>query len=286
MATRQYNINGNLFYSWIAKTFSPTSLVFSSQKAQTIIGKNSLSPSQFLRPFGDLSGTQLNFSLNEKYQNIITDFKMDFYDPQDFAKKEINQINNFIINCLSEEKIMPTFEKNSRKINKNNIKQFILQLNQFSPYFSEFEKLYFELCKFQETELYQQPLLIVYICDINDDINIINGLLKSNLPKLIQSEAYERTFSDIIILLNDKSNDSDKSYNKISSESNFKNKYNTDIITIDINSGNPNPNDLSNDIWSQYIHKIEEYSDGFEPIKRGQYITNKEVNIFKRFHRR
>jgi len=281
MATRQYNINGNLFYSWIAKTFSPTSLVFSSQKAQTIIGKNSLSPSQFLRPFGDLSGTQLNFSLNEKYQNIITDFKMDFYDPQDFAKKEINQINNFIINCLSEEKIMPTFEKNFRKINKNNIKQFILQLNQFSPYFSEFEKLYFELCKFQETELYQQPLLIVYICDINDDINIINGLLKSNLPKLIQSEAYERTFSDIIILLNDKSNDSDKSYNKISSESNFKNKYNTDIITIDINSGNPNPNDLSNDIWSQYIHKIEEYSDGFEPIKRGQYITNKEVNIFR-----
>ena len=281
MATRQYNINGNLFYSWIAKTFSPTSLVFSSQKAQTIIGKNSLSPSQFLRPFGDLSGTQLNFSLNEKYQNIITDFKMDFYDPQDFAKKEINQINNFIINCLSEEKIMPTFEKNFRKINKNNIKQFILQLNQFSPYFSEFEKLYFELCKFQETELYQQPLLIVFICDINDDINIINGLLKSNLPKLIQSEAYERTFSDIIILLNDKSNDSDKSYNKISSESNFKNKYNTDIITIDINSGNPNPNDLSNDIWSQYIHKIEEYSDGFEPIKRGQYITNKEVNIFR-----
>jgi len=281
MATRQYNINGNLFYSWIAKTFSPTSLVFSSQKAQTIIGKNSLSPSQFLRPFGDLSGTQLNFSLNEKYQNIITDFKMDFYDPQDFAKKEINQINNFIINCLSEEKIMPTFEKNFRKINKNNIKQFILQLNQFSPYFSEFEKLYFELCKFQETELYQQPLLIVFICDINDDINIINGLLKSNLPKLIQSEAYERTFSDIIILLNDKSNDSDKSYNKISSESNFKNKYNTDIITIDINSGNSNPNDLSNDIWSQYIHKIEEYSDGFEPIKRGQYITNKEVNIFR-----
>lgn len=281
MATRQYNINGNLFYSWIAKTFSPTSLVFSSQKAQTIIGKNSLSPSQFLRPFGDLSGTQLNFSLNEKYQNIITDFKIDFYDPQDFAKKEINQINNFIINCLSEEKIMPTFEKNFRKINKNNIKQFILQLNQFSPYFSEFEKLYFELCKFQETELYQQPLLIVFICDINDDINIINGLLKSNLPKLIQSEAYERTFSDIIILLNDKSNDSDKSYNKISSESNFKNKYNTDIITIDINSGNSNPNDLSNDIWSQYIHKIEEYSDGFEPIKRGQYITNKEVNIFR-----
>ena len=279
MASRQYNINGNLFYSWIAKTFSPTSLVFSSPKAQTIIGKNSLSPSQFLRPFGDLSGMQLNFSLNEKYQNIITDFKIDFYDTQDFAKKELNQINNFIINCLSEEKIMPTFEKNFIKINKNNINQFLLQLNQFSPYFSEFEKLYFELCKFQETELYQQPLLFVYICDMNDDVDIINGLLQKTLPKLILSEAYERTASDLIILLNDESNNADKSYNKISSESNFKNKYNTDIIIIDINSGNTN--DLSNDIWSPYIHKIEEYSDGFEPIKRGQCITNKEVNIFR-----
>lgn len=281
MATRQYNINGNLFYSWIAKTFSPTSLVFSSQNAQTIIGKNSLSPSQFLRPFGDLSGTQLNFSFNEKYQNTITDFRFDFYDPQDFAKKELNQINNFIINCLSDEKIIPTFEKNFRKINKNNIKQFLLQLNQFSPYFSEFEKLYFELCKFQETELYQQPLLFVYICDINDDISIITKLLDKTLPKLIISEAYERAGCDLIILLNDQSDNTDKSYNKISSESNFKNKYNTDTITIDINSGNKNTNDLSSDIWSQYIHKIEEYADGYEPIKRGQYITNKEVNIFR-----
>ena len=278
MASRQYNINGNLFYSWIAKTFSPTSLVFSSPKAQSIIGKNRLSPSQFLRPFGDLSGMQLNFSLNEKYQNIITDFKIDFYDTQDFDKKELNQINNFIINCLSEEKIMPTFEKNFIKINKNNINQFLLQLNQFSPYFSEFEKLYFELCKFQETELYQQPILMVYVCDINDDINVIANLIKNTTPKLILNEAYERTVSDLIILLNDESNNNDKSYNKMSSESNFKNKYNTDIITIDINSGNAN--DLSNDIWSQYIHKIEEYSDGFEPIKRGQCITNKEVNIF------
>ena len=279
MATRQYNINGNVFYSWIAKTFSPTSLVFASPKAQTIIGKNSLSPSQFLRPFGDLSGTQLNFSYNEKYQNIITDFKIDFYDPQDFTKKGLNQMNNFIINCLSEEKIMPTFDKNFRKINKNNINQFVLQLNQFYPYFSEFEKLYFELCKFQETELYQQPLIIVYICDINDDIDIINVLLQKSLPKLILSEAYERSASDLIILLNDENDNNDKNYNKISSESNFKNKYKTDIITIDINSGNAD--DLSNDIWSQYIHKIEEYSDGFEPIKRGQYITNKEVNLFR-----
>ena len=101
------------------------------------------------------------------------------------------------------------------------------------------------------------------------------------MPKLIISEAYERAGCDLIILLNDQSDNTDKSYNKISSESNFKNKYNTDTITIDINSGNKNTNDLSSDIWSQYIHKIEEYADGYEPIKRGQYITNKEVNIFR-----
>ena len=274
-----------VFYPWILKTFPPTSLVFSSPNAQKILGKNFLSPSHFMRPFGDLSGTSLVFMFSEKYQNIITDFKFDFYDPQDFIKIENNQINNYIINCLSSENVMPTFDTNFIKLNKNDIKNFLFQLNQYSPnYYVEFEKLFFELCKFQETELYQQPLLNVYICDINDDVNIISNIISENNPRLIKSGAYEQKILDLIILLNDKSDKINQNLNKLVLEANFKNKYyDKEVIAIDINSGSikQNQNDLSEDIWSKYIHKIEEYSDGFDPIERGRYITKTEVNIFK-----
>ena len=273
------------FVPWILNTFPPTSLIFSSPNAQKILGKNFLSPSQFMRPFGDLTGTSLVFTFNDKYQNVVSNFKFDFFDSQDFRKIENNQINNYIINCLSTETIMPNFENNFIKLNKNDIKNFITQLKSITPlYYLEFEKLYFEICKFQETELYQQPLLNIYLCDINDNITIVSDLLLDSLPKLISSGAYEKNTIDLIILLNDKSDKMSQNLNKIVLETNFKNKYyGKDIITIDINSGylNQNKNDLCNDIWSKYIHKIEEYSDGFDPIQRGKYITNNEINIFK-----
>ena len=284
MTTKQ-NITNEGFLSWLTNTFSPTSLVLSSPNAERILGKNYLSPSQFMRPFGDLRGTPLKFNFGEKYQNTITDFKLDFYDSQDFVKKELNQINNYIVNCLSTETVMPNFEKNFQKLNKANIKEFILKLKKYSPnYYIEFEKLYFELCKFQESELYQQPLLYIFLCDINDNINIINDLLNESLPQLIVSEAYEQRTFELIILLNDKSDVSFKNFNNMILETNFKNKYfGRDIFTIDINSGylEENKNDISKDLWSNYIHKIEEYSDGYDPMPRGKYITNGEANFFR-----
>ena len=120
-----------VFCPWILKTFPPISLVFSSPNAQKILGKNFLSPSLFMRPFGNLSETSLVFMFNEKYQNIVNDFKLDFYEPKDFIKVENNLINNYIINCLSSENVMPTFDTNFIKLNKNDIKNFLFQLNQY-----------------------------------------------------------------------------------------------------------------------------------------------------------
>ena len=215
-----------IFFPWILNTFPPTSLVYSSPSAQKILGKNFLSPSQFMRPFGDLKGTSISFMYNDKYQNIISDFKFDFYDPQDFAKIENNQINNYIINCLSSEDLMPTDENNLAKLNRNDIQSFLTKLKNYSPnYYLEFEKLFFEICKFQETELYQLPLLNIYLCDINDDVNIISYLISESMPKLISSGAYEQQPIDLLILLNDKSDKNNQNLNKIVLETNFKNKY-------------------------------------------------------------
>ena len=282
------NTNNNfqeIFYPWILNTFPPVSLVYSSPNAQKILGKDFLSPSQFMRPFGDLKGTSITFMYNEKYQSNTSDFKFDFYDPQDFIKIENNQINNYIINCLSSENVMPNFENNFIKLNKNDIQSFLMKFKYNSPnYYLEFEKLFFEICKFQETELYQQPILNIYLCDINDDVNIVSYLITESMPKLISSGAYEQQTFDLLILLNDKSDKNNQNLNKIVLETNFKNKYyGKEVITLNINSGclKENQNDLSDDIWSNYIHKIEEYSDGFDPIQRGKYITKNEVNIFK-----
>ena len=276
-------LSKNEFTCSLPKIFSPTSLVFSSENAKKILGRNFLSPSQFMRPFGDMNGIPLKFSYGEKYQDTISDFKLDFYDSEDYKKKELYQINNYIINCLGSEAIMPTFEKNFKRLYKNNIKEFLLQLYKFSPsYYNEFEKLYFELCKFQETELYEQPLLYIYLVDINDNENVISECLRLSLPKLIESEAYEQRTFELIIILNDESAPSSKDYESNNLKNKFKSLYyEKDIITIDINSGalNENKNNISDDIWSKYIHKIEEYSDGFEPIKRGKYITNTEVEV-------
>ena len=186
MSSRQ-TFSNNAFASWLANVFSPSSLVFSSENAKKILQKNFLSPSQFMRPFGDMNGISLKFNYGEKYQETVFDFKIDFYDSEDFKKKELYQINNYIINCLRNEKIIPSSE-NYRKLNKNNIKEFLLELYKYSPsYYNEIEKLFFELCKFQETELYEQPILYIYLVDINDDIHIISDLLRTSLPKLIYS---------------------------------------------------------------------------------------------------
>ena len=284
MSARQTLLK-NGFVTWLAKIFSPTSLVFSTEKAKQILGKNFLSPSQFMRPFGDMKGIPLKFSYGDKYQETILDFKLDFYDSEDFKKKELYEINNYIINCLSKEEIIPNFTKNFIKLNKNNIKEFLAQLYKYSPsYYNEFEKLFFELCKFQETELYEQPLLYIYLVDINDNENVISDFLRESLPKLIDSEAYQQRTFELIILLNDKSVPISPDFDELNLQKKFKNKYcEKDILTLDINSGvlNENINDISDDIWNNYMHKTEEYSDGYEPIKRGKYITNAEVNIFK-----
>ena len=283
MSSRQ-TFSNNAFASWLANVFSPSSLVFSSENAKKILQKNFLSPSQFMRPFGDMNGISLKFNYGEKYQETVFDFKIDFYDSEDFKKKELYQINNYIINCLRNEKIIPSSE-NYRKLNKNNIKEFLLELYKYSPsYYNEIEKLFFELCKFQETELYEQPILYIYLVDINDDIHIISDLLRTSLPKLIYSGAYEQNTFELIILLNDKSESVSQNFDELLLQNNFKNKYyGKDIINLDINSGalDENKNDISEDIWSSYLHKIEEYTDGFESIKRGKYITNTEVKYFK-----
>ena len=79
-------INQNYFPDWIREMFSPCCIVHSTNRAKLIINKNNLTPSEFLRPFGDFAGLSVNFSISEKYTNSMKNFKIDFYDSENYKK--------------------------------------------------------------------------------------------------------------------------------------------------------------------------------------------------------
>jgi hypothetical protein len=193
----------NYFTNWVEENFLPCGIVFSTDSSRNIILKNNLTPSQFLRPFGDLSNIFLEIKIKDIYKNNIKNFKIDFFDSENFHKNN-NNILPYLYNCLSNENNIPKFSIDSVHLNKKNYFSFIDKQKYFSKnYFNECEKIIFEYCNFDENEIYQQPLLFVYIIDINEDFHKIEEM-KNDFPNLIK-EIYDSEMVDLIIILNDKS---------------------------------------------------------------------------------
>lgn len=78
--------NSNYFVEWIREMLTPCCIVHSTNKAKLIMNKNNLSPSEFLRPFGDFSGLSVNFTVSDKFTNSMKNFKIDFYYSESFKK--------------------------------------------------------------------------------------------------------------------------------------------------------------------------------------------------------
>ena len=68
---------GEYFTKWIQENFIPCGIVYSTDKSKEILKKNNLTPSEFIRPFGDLNKIPLKIQINN-YNNVLTDFKIDF----------------------------------------------------------------------------------------------------------------------------------------------------------------------------------------------------------------
>ena len=197
------------FYNWISNILLPCGIVYSSQNAKNILLKNNLTPSQFLRPFGDLRGTTMNFQINgnANYNNIIKDFKIDFYDAENFKVQKI-KINDLINNCLKHPNNIPLFDIYDIHVDKNNIEATLSKLNNYSfRYYNEIEKLIFEYCFFDSKEYYQQPFLFIFLCDINDDPLIINKIKLEQEPNLLNQNIYDNIHNPLILLLNDKNSE-------------------------------------------------------------------------------
>ena len=288
--------NSQYFESWYINHFSPCGIVYSSKNAQDILLKNNLTPSEFLRPFGDFRNynKQLSFNFRDGYTKMIYDFKLDFYDSKSFKKLTPQEIHTILDNCIIASPTLPKWKLDKENISKNDITPIknIINYNSF-PWFNEYESTLIECLNFQETEIYQQPLLNVFIVSSNDPTGTIDDIKRMQKPLLITEGVYDDPTLNLAIILYDYSvtNQPIAQATKDKIFKDFSNRYYH--MTFGFISINSNPQtaiasySVQDDIWKKYLHKVDLYKpdnpllfqldklDESEHL-RGKYISKEE----------
>ena len=281
------------FQDWLSATFKPCTLVYCTEKAKKIIAQNNLSPSEFLRPFGDFRGKKIQIQFNDKEKEPISinNFILDFYDNDKFKQIDRESIKDYISYML--EKNEPTWNLSSPLITKGHVEPFLNRLKQFStPWYKEFEKTLLECLHFDEYELYQQPLINIFICYIEEKISVINDNLVKQVPKLIADKRYDSSKESIIITLNDckdhplKAEELEKCKYRFSTM--FKNYY---IFNWDINCppyASPNEGEQKkiSENFKKYFHKTDIYNkkdEKYKDFQKKQYGMYINAECYKKY---
>ena len=297
-------MNNDSCYKYIRDNFYPTGIVFSTPKARQIIGKNNITPSEFLRPFGIFE--RVDFRLGN-FSTSIQNFRLDFYDSENFKQANPELSIKAIEAVLSDPRNnpeMPVYNLKDRKLNYKIPDNVTNKLNNFSfPWFNEYASTIVELNRFNEFELYQQPLCFIYFCSLDDPLNIVKPQVndRERVPTLLNERIYDSDMPVVIIILNDKSPDSpfisdaQKTQYIESFRQQFKNNYLLYWELNDINAENPqSQNDPSlniyaGDIWTKYLHRTElfEYLNTInEKDNKDKNVKGKLLNLSarKKFH--
>lgn len=159
---------------------------------------------------------------------------------------------------------------------------YLLSLKNYSEkWFNEYEKTILEALKFDEYEMYQQPIGNIYLCSIFDEIEEIEFLKKKEkIPPLVFEGVLEQKVPCLLIVLNDKHKDNlpltnEQLTRKFEMIKNF--NTNMTVVITDINSNLSSDIINENDIWKDYIHKLDLYSTNYNiNLNKGQMITTEE----------
>ena len=243
----------NYFKNWVVNHFFPCGILFTSENAKNILNKNNLFPSLFLRPFFDLKKI--------KIFDELRDFKLLIFDAENYKRRNENELNSCLINFLNKYQSNLVFNLNEKLIDKKNINNFLNKLKNYLSLdiFNEFENIILEYLYFDECELFQQPLINIYMCEINEAKKKIPLLKKQNFPYLF-NKLYQKGFMDLIILLNDSKDNDKKENDDIRKRFLDKNNYESYSIIIDTFSKNDNNNNNYNHIiWNNYLYNFEKY---------------------------
>ena len=294
-------MNNDSCSKYIRDNFYPTGIVFSTEKAKKIIGKNNLTPSEFLRPFGIFP--KADFRLGT-FSISIQNFRLDFYDSEKFSKPSSELCTQTIEAVISDQKNnpeMPVYDLKGRNQNYKIPDNVINKLNNFSfPWFNEYANTIVELNRFNEYELFQQPLCFIYFCSIDDPLNKVKPQMndREKIPPLFLERVYDSDMPIVIIILNDKSpdtpyiSDAQKTQCIESFRQNFKNNYLLYWELNDLNAESPqSQNDkslsyYSGDIWSKYSHRTEIKLNTNQKDQNTNIIKGKYLNLSarKKFH--
>ena len=270
----------NVFSSWIKEHFYPTAIVSSTQKSRNILLKNSLTPSEFLRPFGLFN--ELIINQNEKFNTTIRNFRLDFYDADKYTQLSFDNFKPIIESILKNKYLAPEWSLNEIMLTKDNPDVYLSKLQNYSlPWFQEYENVAFELMRFFKYEQYQQPLLYVYVVSLDDDAKTINYF--QNMPLLVNDGVYNKKLPSLVIVLHDQMEPlaQKKRDDNLSA---FKQKFGN-VLLWNINSYDPKTGQALDDIWRQYIHYVDSYNLP-ENIIRGTYISKEErVNFRTSLHK-
>ena len=294
-------INISYLQNWLTENFKPCAIVYSSDLAKKAINKNNLTPSDFLRPFGDFKNKKIDLCFQEKTNTssntVIRNFFLDCYDSFKYKSVLRKNIQNYL--TIMFETIPPKWNLNSPIVTKSNMRPFINLIESYSsPWYKEYEELFFECQQFDEYELFQQPILNICICLINEEPSEIKNIKSGkNVPKLISSGIYESPKENLIIVLNDVSDE-----NKLSEEdlqkykTKFKNEIKGNILFLDINKNKKNPEESdqmflyeinkNSEYWKRYFHKTDLYNpeNDFYRKKDNQFgalINQNDIKIYK-----
>ena len=282
------------FQDWLSISFKPCTLVYCTEKAKKIIAQNNLSPAEFLRPFGDFRGKKIQIQFNDKEKEPITinNFLLDFYDKDKFKQIDRESILGYIKTMLKINE--PIWNLSSPLITNGHTEPFMNRLKHFStPWFREFEKTILECLQFDEYELYQQPLINIFICSIEEKTSVINDKLCKEIPKLIFDKRYESSKESIVITLNDckdhqlKKEELEKCKSRFSSM--FKNYYifNWDINTPPYSPPNEGEQKKISENFKKYFHRLDIYNqddDNYKDYKKkeyGMYINSDSYKKYK-----
>jgi hypothetical protein len=268
------------FQDWLASSFKPCCLVYCSDKAKEIIGMNNLTPSEFLRPFGDFRRKEIQIQFNEKEKEPINikNFILDFYDNDKFKQIDKEKIYDYLCTMLKQNE--PKWNLNSPLITKNYVEPVFSTLKHYSTqWFREYEKTLLECLHFDEYELYQQPLFLIFICSIEELTSVIANDLCQHSPKLISEKKYDSFKERLVITLN---NCKDHSLSKEELEK-CKSRFsqmlkNYHILHWDINCPpyNVEQKKISNN-FTKYFHKTDIYNKEDERYKN---YEKKEYGIY------
>ena len=293
-------INISYLQNWLTETLSPCALVFSSDSATNSIKKNKLTPADFIRPFCDFKERKIEIFSYDKTSTspsgAIRNFFLDTYDCHKFNSVLNQKINNYFE--IMFKYIAPEWKINSPVMSKTNQDPFMNLIDSYStPWYKEYESLFFECHCLNDFELFKQPLLNICICSINDEPSIINKMKeKKKLSRLLEIGMYTMPTDNLIIILNDVTENNLSQEEIQIKKKKFINEFKVGLFFWDFNKNKRKQDESeqmysyeinkNSQFWKRYFHKTDLYNPDNDFYRNknnifGEYISLSDIKSYK-----